>query len=176
MSKVLVVYYSRTGNTRRLAEAIAGAGGFDIEPVIDSRRRLGLLGYLRSGYEASLARLTPIAPPQHDVGGYDLVVVGTPIWNFALSSPIRTFLSQQREKLERVAFFLTCGGRGDERVFAQMAAAAGQDPIATLTLRERDIAHGALEPRAHELATVLRDYVARTSPLHPEPPPAMPPA
>ena len=38
-SKVLVVYYSRTGATRRLAEALAKALQADIEPIIDRKNR-----------------------------------------------------------------------------------------------------------------------------------------
>ena len=51
-----------------------------------------------------------ITPPKHDLSEYALVVVGTPIWAARLSSPVRTYLSQQRESLERVAFFCTQAG------------------------------------------------------------------
>lgn len=175
MSKVLVVYYSRTGNTRRLAEAIAGAGQFDIEPVIDSRPRLGLIGYVRSSFEAMRAKLTPIAPPQRDPHRYELVVIGTPVWFASVSSPIRTFLAQQHAGMPKVAFFATCGGRGAERAFEQMAAVGGRDPVATLFLTERDLAHAALEPRAHEFAAALADVVGR-EPIQPSPPSAPAPA
>ena len=46
-SKVLVVYYSRTGATRRLAEALANALQADIEPITDRENRSDF-GYLRS--------------------------------------------------------------------------------------------------------------------------------
>ena len=36
-SKILIVYYSRTGATRRLAEALAKALHADIEPIVDSK-------------------------------------------------------------------------------------------------------------------------------------------
>jgi flavodoxin len=44
-SKVLVVYYSRTGATRTLAEALAKALQADIEPIIDRKNRSGIFGY-----------------------------------------------------------------------------------------------------------------------------------
>lgn len=51
-SKALVVYYSRTGTTRRLAEVLAKALQADIELVIDKKNRSGTLGYLRPVAEA----------------------------------------------------------------------------------------------------------------------------
>jgi flavodoxin len=42
--KTLVVYYSRTGTTRKVAEAIAGILRCDIEEVVDTKKRSGILG------------------------------------------------------------------------------------------------------------------------------------
>jgi len=50
--KALVVYYSRTGNTKFVAEKIAQELGADIEEVIDKKNRFGLINYLRAGGDA----------------------------------------------------------------------------------------------------------------------------
>ena len=50
--KVLVVYYSRTGNTKFVAEAIAQSLEADIEEIKDKKNRMGVFGFLRCGYEA----------------------------------------------------------------------------------------------------------------------------
>jgi flavodoxin len=42
--KSLVVYYSRSGNTRFVAEQISEEIGADIEEIIDIKKRKGLLG------------------------------------------------------------------------------------------------------------------------------------
>ena len=153
MAHGLVVYYSRTGHTRQLAEAIAAASGFDIEPVIDMRPRAGLVGYLRSAFEAATARLTPIGATRRDPRDYDVVVVGTPIWYASVSSPIRTWLEQHRAGLPAVASFVTCGGRGAARTLAQMRAVAGVDPLATLVLPERDL-------RVERIASGVQQFLA----------------
>jgi len=47
--KSLVVYYSRTGNARFVAETIAAEVGADVEEVLDLKKRSGPLGFLGGG-------------------------------------------------------------------------------------------------------------------------------
>jgi flavodoxin len=53
-SRVLVVYYSRTGTTDTVARAIRHELGCEIEAIHDAKRRAGVVGYLRSGFVAAL--------------------------------------------------------------------------------------------------------------------------
>ncbi len=137
--KVFVVFYSRSGHTKRVADGLARTLEAEIEALVDTRNRAGLVGYLKSGYEATFGRLTRLQPMVEDPAAYDLVVIGTPIWNAAVSSPVRTFLAQQRAKIRRAAFFCTYGGRGAERAFHQMAEASGKTPLATLAVKDAEI-------------------------------------
>ena len=50
--RTLVVHYSRTGTTRKVAESLAAKLLCDSEVIIEERDRSGLLGYLRSLFEA----------------------------------------------------------------------------------------------------------------------------
>jgi len=47
--KILVAFYSRTGHTRQVAEAIAAALDAELEAIEDVRPRLGIIGWWRSG-------------------------------------------------------------------------------------------------------------------------------
>ncbi len=84
--KALVVFYSRAGTTWKLAEAIGCITGWDVEELIDTRPRGGILGYLRSALDGTFERLTELRPPRANPAEYDLVVVGSPVWNSSLSS------------------------------------------------------------------------------------------
>jgi flavodoxin len=99
MSNTLVVYYSLTGHTRQIAEAIADAHDADLEVIEDTFNRDTGLGRFRSAIEGLLGLRSSITPPKHDPSEYDLVVVGTPVWAARLSSPVRAYLSQQRASL-----------------------------------------------------------------------------
>lgn len=137
--KVLVVYFSRSGVTQRLAEAVARATTGDLEQLRERRSRRGLLGWLRSGYEGSYQLSAEILPLQRDLRAYDLVVVGSPTWNKAVCSPVRGFLRSHAATLPNVALFATCQGKGADLVVAQMAALLPGVPLASLTMRERDV-------------------------------------
>jgi hypothetical protein len=157
MSRILVVYYSRTGHTRQVASEIAAALGADLEEIVDPTPRSGLFGYLRCGREAYFRRLAPIVKGLHDPAHYDIVVIGTPIWNASLSSPVRSYVRRHRTALRHVAFFLTCGGFAIERVFLQMAEECGRSPAARLAVRERDFGTPAA---SNEIGRLVRDVRA----------------
>ncbi|MGZ3295282.1 MAG: flavodoxin family protein [Xanthobacteraceae bacterium] len=116
-SRMLVVFYSRSGKTRRVAEALAEALKCDLEEITEPKPRTGFLGYLRSLLEARRKRPSIIAPNKHDVLSYDLVVIGTPVWAWSLSSPVRAYLMTTAGQLPDVAFFCTLGGKGSESTF-----------------------------------------------------------
>jgi flavodoxin len=137
--KSLVICYSRTGNTRKVAAAIAAALGADLEEIREPKDRSGALGFLGAGRDATFKRSTPIEALARDPAGYDLVVVGTPVWAFTMASPVRTFLLENAGKLKSVAFFCTAGGNGQERTFRQMEELAGKKPLAALTLLEKEL-------------------------------------
>ena len=167
VTNALVVFYSRTGFTKQVAEALARELGADVEQLVDTRSRAGLLGYLRSGFEAALHKLTELKPLSKDPAAYALVVVGTPVWNGSVSSPVRTFLTHHKGKLKRVAFFCTYGGSGNERTFCQMAGACGQPPVATMAVRDREVGDAMLSPRLHEMVGRLQTpavSASRTAP------------
>jgi len=136
--RTLVVYHSRSGYTRRVAESLAHRLHADIEEIVVEPRP-GPLGYLRCAFEALLAMRTRIRTPKYDPSDYGLVVIGTPVWFWRLSSPVRTYLASRRRRLSRVAFFCTMGGSGERRVFDTMAAVGGKPPVATLALTDGDI-------------------------------------
>lgn len=109
--KILVVYYSRTGTTKKLGDAIASKLSCDTEEIFDTADWSGPLGYIKAGRSAMKNKLSTLKVLDKDIAGYDLVVVGTPVWAWNVLVPVRTFLSQNRDKLNKVAFFLTMGGK-----------------------------------------------------------------
>lgn len=159
--KILVAYYSRTGHTRTLAKALAAALHADLDEIRDPTDRSGILGYLRSGLEAWFGFLAPIEHPRRDPAAYQAVVVASPVWNFSVSAPVRSYLWHVRDRLPKVAFALTLGGMGEARALAQMQAVRGRAPAATIAVRERDLARGA--PRA-EVERFAERVLARASP------------
>src|SRR5690606_19250759 len=115
---ILLAYYSRTGYTRKVAMEIAEACGCDVEEIRDRVGRSGPIGYARSVFEAASRFDTLLQPGERDPADYPLVIVGTPVWFWNLSSPVRTWVRRHRPRLRDVAFFCTCGSSGGTRALA----------------------------------------------------------
>lgn len=141
--RILVVYYSRTGITRNVAESLAVRLDADLSPIEESDSRSGVRGWLRSALEARRGALPPLLPARHDPAKYDLVVVGTPVWFGRVSSPVRSYLRANREHIRRAAFFCTMGGRGAERAFEEMTEALDMAPVTHAAFTDREIAQQA---------------------------------
>lgn len=105
--KSLVVYYTRTGKTKFVAEAIAAQLGIDIEEVVDLKKRGGAIGWINGGKDASRKSLTEIAPTQKNPADYGLIVLGTPIWAWAPTPAFRTYLDKNSLVGKKVALFYT---------------------------------------------------------------------
>ena len=154
--KSLVVFYSRTGRTRRLARAIALSCGADIAEILDAKSRSGLLaGWWRSIRESHSKQETPIIAPQVDLG-YDLVILGSPVWAGSMSSPVRTWLDLHRSGLTQIAVFVTQGGRGGDKAVAEIAELCQLVPVARLLLSARDFKSPRCERAVAEFVEDLR--------------------
>ncbi len=105
--KTLVVYYSRTGNTKFIAETIAAELGADIEEIVDLKNRDGNVGWMSGLRDVFGNRQTKIAPAKKTPKDYDLVVVGTPDWAWSPAPAIRTYLSGCDFSGKKVALFFT---------------------------------------------------------------------
>lgn len=136
--KTLVVFYSRTGRTKAVAEKLVEALGCDSEEITDLKNRRGLIGFFRSGYDAVSRRLTVIKPLQRNPSKYDLVIIGTPVWVGTVSAAVRTYVHMNKKFFpKKVVFFCTYGGGSEDakKVFVEMQGLVERKPVAVLGLK-----------------------------------------
>lgn len=161
MKLCLIVYYSRTGVTAKVATALARACGADLEQIRDIRPRSGIAGYWRSAWQGLRGLPAKIAPPKHDPANYPFVVLGTPVWAGHVSAPMHSYILQQRERFRRVGLFCTMGGSGGQNVLNAMAEMCNKLPVASLCLRQSDVLSDlhapALADFANQLVSVQQD-------------------
>lgn len=148
--KTLVVYFSRTGTTKKVAEKIASEIGADIEEIKEEKPRKGFLGYMRSGREATLKSKPKIDDPLKKPKEYDLVIIGTPVWSWGVSSPVRSYINLVKDDLKGVAFFCTMGGSGGKNAFKHMEDAASMVPKFTLELKQKEVMDESYLPKVKQ--------------------------
>ena len=120
MSKYFV-YYSATGNGDFLAELLKEAG---YEPIkIEMVKPMGKVGFfkiLRFGGQAMLNKKAEIQEVNLELKDNDQVVVGSPIWNDRLSTPINSVLAKFDFNKETTQFVLYPAGEGTKKSFEQI--------------------------------------------------------
>lgn len=139
--KVLAVYYSNSGKTKKVIEALARKMGCDVEELIDSKKRSGLFGFIRAGRDAMSKKLTEIGSTMYDPANYELVVLATPTWAGTISSAIRTYIVRNKSRLNNLAFIVTQAGP-DPKVLANFEEACGKAPVATCLINGKELKSG----------------------------------
>src|SRR5690349_20588800 len=119
-SKALIVYLSRTANTKAIAEIIhQNVGGKLVALELEKP-------YLEN-YQAIVAQvvkenetgfLPPLKTRIDSLQNYDVVFVGFPTWGMKLPPPIKSFLRQYDLNGKRVVPFNTNAGYGIGSSFA----------------------------------------------------------
>ena len=162
MTKTLIVYYSRTNHTQKVAELIAQGVGANIEQILDVTSREGAFGYMLSGQQAMLQRSGRIQPAKEDPFRYDLTVLGSPVWSWNLSPPMRSYVIVQKHRFKRVAFFCTEGGSGGPRLFRQLETLCGKTPVPTLEVTEGELKSGDYASKVQEFVQQISGVTANS--------------
>jgi flavodoxin len=112
--KVLIVYLTRTKNTKAVAEMIHKKVGGDLVA-------LELAAPYPEHYQTTVAQvvrenetgyLPPLKTKIDSIEKYDVVFVGFPTWGMQLPPPMKTFLNQYNLSGKTVVPFNTNGGYG----------------------------------------------------------------
>lgn len=132
----LVVYFSATGNTKAVAEAFAEAQDADLyeiapeQPYTDED-----LNYNDSSTRATVEQNDENARPAisgsvENIGDYDVIYVGFPIWWGDMPRILYTFFDSYDLSGKTIAPFATSGGSGISRAVQSIEAL---EPGATVT-------------------------------------------
>lgn len=135
----VIVVYSRTGNTLKVAKALAGTLGAEIAEIRCRRNYEGAVGFLRGALDSLWRRKPPIEVAAAAAKPHDLVVLAGPIWTGRAAPPLMAFLAGRPKLPGRVALLLTHGGSDPAKAFAEVEALVGMPLAARLALKQADI-------------------------------------
>ena len=142
-ARLLVAYFSYTGNTKRIAQALAERlqNFCDVETVeiVPTRKRCYLHWLAYSFVPDSEV---DIENRQTELSHYDVVLVGFPKWTFSCP-PLNRFI-RRLKSLNKPKFylFMTCGGFDDQRFldgFTRKLVNMGCNIVGSLTIRGKQI-------------------------------------
>ena len=101
-SKPIIVYYSRTGKTRIVANTLKEQLTCEIAEIKSTENREGFFGVITCVLDSLLDRDDIIEPFNKDLKGYNPIIIASPIWIGKLSSPVRTLIKQAELKDKEV--------------------------------------------------------------------------
>ena len=129
---IVIVYYSQTGNTRLVADAIKEHLGeiatYEIVPVEP----------YDADYEATVERwkterdsgiVVAIEPLDIEWDNYSTVFLGFPIWGGTYASPVATFLKENDLAGKKIVTFATFGSGGLDNATLDVATAQPQAEV-----------------------------------------------
>ncbi len=134
-SKILIAYFSCTGNTKAVAEQIATLTGGDLYEIIPAEPYSSAdLNYNNSNCRANIEMNDPASRPaigsdSIDISEYDTVILGYPIWWSTMPRIVNTFLDSYDLSGKTVLPFCTSGGSGISKSVSDIKAA---EPGATV--------------------------------------------
>ena len=148
--KILVAYYSKSGNTRKIAEELAKNLKADIDEIKDKKRR-GFFGTWIKGTRQAMNQKSSEIIFNKNPKDYDLIVLGGPVWAWNLIPPLRSYLEKNKNSIKKLAFFLTYGGN-DGKNLEQVAEM--KKPIATMRIIDKDVKSGNYQKQ-------MRDFIKK---------------
>lgn len=122
-SKTLIIYYSRTGNTKVIAELIAEKVGGNLVQVETKEKRP--VDYQKeveqNAQEQEKESLPELKPTILNFDKYERIFIGTSTWNMALPQALVSFLVSHDFNRKKVIPFNTHGGYGSGSTFNQIS-------------------------------------------------------
>jgi flavodoxin len=154
--KALVVFHSSSGNTKKVAQAVGEALSADMEQIrpvkpfhVDIKGK-GLGNFVnisRAALGGMTARAASIEEAQRDPAGYDLVLIGTPVYANSLPAPVRAYIERYGSRFKEVAFFCTGEDPNNEHIFELLEEACGQAPCTSFPFHAPQIRTGEFHPQ-----------------------------
>lgn len=151
--KTLILYYSKTGNTKAACEALSRELGADIKEIKDLNSRDTKFGAIGGMLKTLLNMHTDIDPKTVDLAPYTTVIISAPIWAAKFGLAMRTFVETNRFDGKNVIIFITADGFIEEKYQEKhktLVKESGGKVIGYFQTQATDMVDGNKVPRTKE--------------------------
>lgn len=137
--RTVVIYYSMLGNTDYAAKKIAPVLNADIIRIEPEKAYpdKGFKKFFWGGKSAVMGDTPALLPYTFDAEKYDRIIFGTPIWAGTFAPPIKTFITENKDKIKgkRISLLACSSGGGADKAIEKIKKLIEIDKIeATLHL------------------------------------------
>ena len=151
--KSLVAYYSLTGKTKLVSQAIAEALQVELVEVEEVKPRRGFVTYFTGGFAATNNKGSKISPIDVNLKQYNTIFIGSPIWASRPTPAINSFIYNTNFEGKSIVPFFTMGGNNSDKALENITAkiersqgrVVGSFAVKTYGLTDDEIIAGAKE-------------------------------
>lgn len=136
--RILIIYFSFSGNNRLLAEHLSKRIGCDICPIVEKKRRTIVTIIL----DMMFRREPKIKALDCAALNYDHIILVAPIWDSKLANPMKTLIKREKAVLSNYSFISLCGYERSgqkESITKELSALTGRSPKAVSELKVCDL-------------------------------------
>jgi hypothetical protein len=122
-----IIFYSYSGITRGIAVKVQAACGGDLIEVRTRQNYSSLTAYTLGCLRARSGESDPIDPGSIEVTGYDLIVIGTPVWAWKPAPAVNAAIGAlQGCEGKPAVIFATCGAQAGDTLAVMRKALEGK--------------------------------------------------
>ncbi len=154
MKDVLVVFFTRTGNSERLAEEISIKLHGDIDEIKSEVKYLGISGFIRAGYRSVTKKIDKIRF-QKDPSKYKIVVLVSPIWASNIPPAIRSYINKNKENLKNYGLIINGAMKENKKAYENFNELLG-DPVSEYVADNSNIEYEICQKDLEDFADKIR--------------------
>lgn len=120
--KTVIIFYSLGGYTKYISEILAKELNADLVELKTKNEYppSGFRKYIWGGKTVILKKKPELTNDKIDLGPYENILIGTPVWARTYATPLGTFFSQYEVRGKNVAVFACHVGGGADRCFKKL--------------------------------------------------------
>lgn len=119
----LVIYYSRTENTKKVAQTIAEEKDAQLLEIKDKKNRSGSINFVKGAIDGLRNKTTSIEYNTVNLADYDTIYIGTPVWASKPTPAINEFIKENDFTNTNVILFTTMKSNGGDKTIDSMTKA-----------------------------------------------------
>ncbi|MEI6602491.1 MAG: hypothetical protein WCL54_03285 [Clostridia bacterium] len=125
--KSVVLYFTRTGNTKRIAQKISDRAGAELVEITDGKNWKGIFGFIKGGFYSSTWRTTEaITSPIVDLSLFDKVVIVSPMWASNVAPAVFSLLMKEITHIKQLHLVIKSEGAPAEASFFKLEEKVGK--------------------------------------------------
>jgi len=121
--KTLVVYYSKTGTTQKVAESIVKLMECDVDAL---------------QFDEKTKEVTSTKNPSD----YERIILLSPVWAFSIAEPMKKYIAQNKAGIKHYSLVVTCGKWGLRGSVGYCRATLAKPPEHALIFKAKDVKAG----------------------------------